>query len=64
MLEAGWAVVDRRGSRRYVGHESKARREGRNLWSGTFEKPWLWRDTDATASAAGYVLFDLRSVSP
>ena len=63
MLRRGWAVVDRRGSRRYVGDESIARRASRNIWSGSFEKPWKWRNQNESASAAGYVLFDLRTVA-
>lgn len=63
MLRSGWAVVDRRGSRKYIGDESTARRESLNLWSGSFEKPWNWRKDGRRASAAGFVLFDVRSVT-
>lgn len=40
LVEEGWAV----SFDDYPGAESKARREGRGLWSGRFERPTDWRE--------------------
>ncbi len=64
MLAQGWAIVDRRGSRRYVGFESQARRAQRNLWAGQFERPWKWRQQSDGPSAWNMVLQDNRTVEP
>ncbi|MEM9313674.1 MAG: thermonuclease family protein [Pseudomonadota bacterium] len=64
MLAKGHAVVDRRGSRKFVGHESIARRAKLNLWAGEFEWPWRWRDQDYGASGATYLFSHQRTVSP
>ncbi len=64
LLKEGWAVIDRRGSRRYAGFESKARRAERNLWAGEFEYPWRWRDERDGSSGITLVLQDRRTVAP
>ncbi|MEM1089917.1 MAG: thermonuclease family protein [Pseudomonadota bacterium] len=63
LLEQGLAVIDRRGSRRYAGFESKARRAGRNMWAGDFEYPWRWRDERDGSSGITMVLQDRRTVA-
>ncbi|MEM9303053.1 MAG: thermonuclease family protein [Pseudomonadota bacterium] len=64
MLSDGWAVVDRRGPRRYVGFESEARRAGVNLWAGEFDSPWEWRKDNSGAKGGQIVLFDQRVIAP
>jgi endonuclease YncB( thermonuclease family) len=64
MLSDGWAVVDRRGPRRYVGFESEARRSERGIWSSHFERPWEWRKDQSGAKGANIVLFDQRAIAP
>lgn len=43
MVATGWAVAYRHYSRDYVAIEQQAQRAGKNIWPGTFEKPWKWR---------------------
>ena len=43
MVREGWAVTYQQCSRDYVPAEPKARRAGRNIWSGAFGIPWDWR---------------------
>ena len=43
MVYTGWALADRRESRRYVTTEQGAREAGRGLWRGRFVVPRDWR---------------------
>jgi len=43
LVGEGWAVAYRRYARDYIGAEERARRAGRNIWSGAFVMPWDWR---------------------
>jgi endonuclease YncB( thermonuclease family) len=66
VLLNGWAAIDRRGSRRYVGFETKARKAELNIWSGEFERPWIWRGQMQRRGASGvsYLFFDMASIDP
>jgi len=43
MVARGWAVAYRKYSRDYVADEERAHSGGLQLWSGSFEMPWDWR---------------------
>lgn len=43
MVYTGWALADRRESRRYVTTEQGAKDAGRGLWRGRFVEPRAWR---------------------
>lgn len=43
MVASGWAVAETRYGRAYVADEAAARRAGRGIWSGRFERPSEWR---------------------
>ncbi|MEM9530988.1 MAG: thermonuclease family protein [Pseudomonadota bacterium] len=65
LLAEGWAVIDRSGSRRYVAFEGDARRASKNIWAGSFEKPWVWRKhQDKDAAPVFYPMLDERSIAP
>lgn len=44
VVNAGWAVAYTRSTDIYVPYEKQAADARRGLWSGTFYKPWDWRD--------------------
>ena len=43
LVEKGQAVAYRRYSKLYVGLEEAAQRDGKGMWSGSFEDPQQWR---------------------
>ncbi len=43
MVRQGWALAFRRYGLDYVADEAEAERERRGMWSGSFDKPWDWR---------------------
>ena len=43
MVHTDWALVDRKVTNAYVKTEANARAKGRAMWSGSFERPWVWR---------------------
>jgi endonuclease YncB( thermonuclease family) len=43
MVQAGWAIADRRISEQYAGIEEAAKEAGSGLWSGQFDLPWTWQ---------------------
>ena len=43
MVQAGWAIADRRISEQYAGTEEAAKEAGSWLWSGQFDLPWTWQ---------------------
>lgn len=51
MVESGWALAYRHYSNDFVPAEERARRAGRGVWQGTFEKPWVWRHQGAARAA-------------
>ncbi|MBT3766798.1 MAG: hypothetical protein HOB79_10775 [Rhodospirillaceae bacterium] len=50
MVHTGWAFVDRKVTKNYIAVEAKSRAKGRAMWSGSFEKPWVWRAKHAHAA--------------
>lgn len=49
IVTLGWAVSYRSLSNRYEYLESRARSRRAGLWSGRFERPWVWRTRSAEA---------------
>lgn len=49
IVTQGWAVSYRSLSNRYEYLESRARTRRAGLWSGRFERPWVWRTLSAEA---------------
>jgi endonuclease YncB( thermonuclease family) len=43
IVQAGWALAYRRYAIDYVPAEDDARLNGRGLWAGRFDPPWVWR---------------------
>ena len=43
MVHTGWALVDRKVTKNYIKTEASAQKNGRAMWAGSFEKPWVWR---------------------
>lgn len=43
MVSQGWALAYRRYSTDYVPAENRAAQARRNIWSGSFDRPWEWR---------------------
>lgn len=43
LVEAGWALANRRYALDYVDREDAARAAGRGIWRGEFVPPWEWR---------------------
>ena len=44
MVREGWAVAYQKYARDFVPDEKEAQSAERNIWSGTFVRPWDWRD--------------------
>jgi endonuclease YncB( thermonuclease family) len=49
IVTLGWAVSYRGLSNRYEYLESRARTRRTGLWSGRFDRPWVWRTREAQA---------------
>jgi endonuclease YncB( thermonuclease family) len=47
LVLSGWALAYRQYSLDYVDAEDMARAAERGLWRGTFQKPWMWRQSTA-----------------
>ncbi|MDX1709843.1 MAG: thermonuclease family protein [Rhodovibrionaceae bacterium] len=45
MIHTGWAVAAPGAPPVYRETEAKARAANRGLWKGSFEMPWLWRES-------------------
>lgn len=43
MAYTGWALAQRKVTRRHVPHEARARERRHGLWKGAFVTPWDWR---------------------
>lgn len=44
IVNAGWALADKKASSVYVPYEESARKGKRGLWNGSFYMPWAWRE--------------------
>ncbi len=44
MVHTGWALADRKITKKYVAVERRAEKAKRGLWRGEFSTPWKWRD--------------------
>ena len=52
LIHAGWAV-QAPGTLTYRAEEAAARRAGRGMWSGSFERPARWRQRETSADSKG-----------
>ena len=43
MVHTGWALADRKATKKYVAVEQRAKKAKRGLWRGKFAMPWDWR---------------------
>jgi len=63
MVDAGWALVDRRRSTAYVAVEDAARAAARGLWRGEFVPPWEWRGARQGAGADAALTLEIEGTA-